>query len=189
MSQATAANPSDPDLIRACLDRDAAAWKELVERYGRLVYSIPLRCGLPAADADDVFQNVFFIVHRRLSTLKDHALLAPWLITVTQREVRRFQRRAPKDDWLDDTLADEGDAPLEQVQQWERQHAVRQALGQLEPRCREILNALFLDSEPSSYADLAKKLGVNPGSIGPNRARCFKKLQAILEAMGVNLDD
>ncbi len=40
---------SDPALVQACIDGDEGAWYELVERYSRLVYSIALRNGFPAA--------------------------------------------------------------------------------------------------------------------------------------------
>ncbi len=189
MSQATRSSyPSDPELVRACLDGEEAAWKELVERYSRLVYSIPLRYGLSPADADDVFQNVFLIVHRRLHTLKQQDLLAPWLITVTHREAKRLGKKLPTLAELDETLSDGADPPQDQVERWERQHLVRQALAQMEPRCREILTTLFLDSDLTSYERLAARLGITVGSIGPTRARCFKKLQAILVAMGLDSD-
>ncbi len=187
MSSVIDSATSDPELVRACLDGDEPAWKELVERYGRLVYSIPFRYGLNTADADDIFQDVFVIVHRRLDTLKDQTLLASWLITVTVRETQRWCKHARNHSTLDDRAPDGAQPPLEQVQQWERQHAVHQALAQLDPRCREILDALFLDGHPTSYEQLAVRLGVTPGSIGPWRARCFKKLEAILLKMGVDI--
>lgn len=187
MSQVMDSATSDPELIQACLNGDEPAWKELVQRYGRLVYSIPFRYGLNATDADDIFQNVFVIVHRRLDTLKDQTLLASWLITVTVRETQRWCKHTREHSPLDDTTLDGADPPLEQVQQWERQYAVHQALAQLEPRCREILTALFLDGDSASYEQLAARLGITTGSIGPTRARCFKKLEAILLKMGVDV--
>lgn len=189
MSQATRSSyQGDPELVRACLDGEEAAWKELVARYSRLVYSIPLRYGLSSIDADDVFQNVFLIVHRRLHTLKHKDLLASWLITITHREANRLGQKLPSFAELDDSLSDGADPPQDLVERWERQHLVHQALAQMEPRCRDILTTLFLDSTPTSYQALAARLGITAGSIGPTRARCFKKLQAILLAMGIEFD-
>ena len=76
---------SDSCLIQACLDGEDAAWRELVDRYGRLVYSVALRYGLSAVDVDDVFQNVFTIVFNQLAQLRNQKLLAAWLITITWR--------------------------------------------------------------------------------------------------------
>ena len=77
---------NDAALVHACLAGDQRAWDELVERYGRLVYGIPRRMGFSAADADDVFQNVFAILLRYLSDLRDYTRLAAWLVTTTRRE-------------------------------------------------------------------------------------------------------
>jgi RNA polymerase sigma factor (sigma-70 family) len=177
---------SDPTLIQACLDGDETAWNELVERYGRLVYSIPRRYGFSDTDADDIFQNVFTIVLRRLDSLRDQTRLSAWLITTTQRECWRLSKRMKNSDELDETIVDARAAPPEQVQRWERQHLVREALSQLDPRCQELLTALFLDNTNPSYEEVAGRLDMAVGSIGPTRARCFKRLEAILVKMGLD---
>ncbi|MER3408303.1 MAG: hypothetical protein C4292_06150, partial [Nitrososphaera sp.] len=110
-SKASSLYRSDTDLIQACLNKDENAWKELVERYGRLVYSIPLRYGLSPADADDVFQNVFTIVLRRLSSLRNQSSLTAWLITITQRESQRVGKGNQPHDELDERLEDDGTPP------------------------------------------------------------------------------
>jgi hypothetical protein len=71
---------------------------------------------------------------------------------------------------------------------WEKQHMVGQALNQLGQPCQGLLTALFLDTSEPSYERIAKQLGIAVGSIGPMRARCFKKLEAILVTMDVDLD-
>lgn len=179
---------NDPDLIKACLNGDEAAWNELVERYARLVYSIALRYGLSSIDADDVFQNVFTIVFRRLSSLRNQKLLAAWLITITSRECQRLRRRNPEAIEMDESIPDGGHLPHDEAQILERRHLVRTALDQLDPRCRELLIALFLDPSEQSYEKIASRLGMPVGSIGPTRARCFKKLEAILGEMDIDFD-
>lgn len=62
---------SDAALVRACLAGRPEAWRELIDRYGRLVHSIPRRYGWSEADADDVFQIVFAILYRKLDTIRD----------------------------------------------------------------------------------------------------------------------
>lgn len=176
---------SDPALIQACLDGDETAWHELVERYGRLVYSIPRRYGLCQADADDIFQNVFTIALRRLSSLRDQTRLSAWLITTTHRECWRLGKLARADAALDDAIVDVSSPPAEKILHWERQHLVRQALDQLDERCQALLTALFLEPTTPTYEEIAARVGMAVGSIGPTRARCFKKLEAILNEMGV----
>ena len=186
--EAPARHHGDPALVRACLAGDERAWDELIERYGRLVYSIPRRAGLSADDADDVFQDVFTTLFRRLDALRDRTRLSAWLITTTYRECWRTGKLAHRTVDLDDAVVDIGAPPLEEVVRWERKQGVRETLRCLDDRCRELLTALFLDPTAPSYEAIAARLRMPPGGIGPTRARCFKKLEAVLREMGVGLE-
>jgi RNA polymerase sigma factor (sigma-70 family) len=180
---------SDPELIKACQRGDQAAWNELVDQYGRLVYSIPRRYGLSDADADEVFAGVWATVFRKLDDLRDDTRLSAWLITTTHRECWRVSRKRSTYKELDAHFADVSEPSPDKAEAWERQHQVRRALQTLGGRCEELLTALFLErgGAETRYDVIAERLGMPVGSIGPTRARCFKKLQAILEEMGVGL--
>jgi len=176
----------DPALVQACLNGDQGAWDSLVERYGRLVYSIPRRSGLSAGDAEDVFQNAFTILFNRLASLRNQTCLAAWLITTTYRECWRLGKLTPTQADLTDSIADTGTPLPEQVERWEQQFLVREALNQLGPNCQELLKALFFDTSSPGYEEIGARLGLAVGSIGPTRARCLKKLESILADMGVD---
>src|SRR5437588_776507 len=48
----------DEWLVQGCLRGDQQAWGELIDKYKRLIYSIPIKYGASPADASDVFQAV-----------------------------------------------------------------------------------------------------------------------------------
>lgn len=175
----------DSRLIQDCLKGRQAAWDELVERYSRLIYSIPLRMGLSHTDADDVVQVVWGIVLRRLETLREVDRLSAWLIRTTHRESWRRGRQTRKHVSLDEAHADRATPDEDEVVVLERQQLVRQALEQLDERCRKLLMALFFDRESKGYDEIASDLGIKVGSIGPTRARCFKRLEKILGKYGI----
>lgn len=175
----------DSSLVRACLAGEPSAWDELVERYGRLVYSIPIRCGLAASDADDVFQTVFGIVLRQLSSLRDQTRLTAWLIRTTYRECWSVRKRLRGVRSLEQDAIDAAAPADEEVDRLERRQIVRQAMGQLDRRCRELLEALFYASDEPSYDEIAGRLNMKVGSIGPTRARCFRKLEEHLAELGM----
>ena len=181
-----AAYRSDPRLIQACLAGDEAAWSELVEKYQRLVLSVARKCGLSDTDADDVFQIVFTILYRRLEALTDQTRLSSWLITTTYRESWRFRKGGEAQTLPDEAVEDTGTPPEDLVAQAEREGLVREAMTQIDERCRELLIALFLSAGTPSYDEIATRFGMPIGSIGPTRARCFKKLEAILVALGID---
>jgi len=81
-------------------------------------------------------------------------------------------------------LADEALLPDEALIQLEEQHGVRLAVSQLDERCGKLLTLLFYEDEPLPYTEIAARIGVPEGSIGPTRARCLQKLLKILEKQG-----
>ncbi len=180
---------SDRKLIQGCLAGRQESWNELVDRYGRLVYSIARRYGLSDADADDVFQSVLTIVFRKLETLRDQSRLSAWLIRTTHRESLRVGRHGERPAELDREIVDVGAPSAEEAAVWERRELVRQALRRLGGRCEALLTALYLATGQASYDAIAEQLGMKVGSIGPTRARCFAKLEKILLEMGLEDED
>jgi len=178
--------PTDPELVRDCLKGDEHAWRNLIAKYSRLVYSIPFRYGMPSSDADDIFQATFTIAFRELRQLRNQASLSAWLITITRRECLRLLRLRHAHDELGEDIEDEQTSAPEQVERWEQQHVVHLGLTQLDERCRALLLALFIQAPTPRYEQISSKLGIPLGSIGPTRARCFKKLQAILTNLGID---
>lgn len=176
---------SDPDLIKACQRGDRSAWEQLVDQYGRLVYSIPRRYGFDDADTDDVFAAVWSTAFKSLDGLRDDTKVSAWLITTTHRECWRIGRKRGTYQHLDAAIPDVAQPDPQQAEKWERQHAVRSALRSLGGRCEELLTALFLDQGGENrYEIIAQRLGMPVGSIGPTRSRCFRKLQMVLQEMG-----
>lgn len=180
---------TDPELVAACLQGDEEAWAELVERYQRLVYSIAMRHGLAPEEADDVLQGVFIILLDKLDTCRDRERLSAWLTTITRREAWRVasERKRMVGPAVEDItyrLEDNGPPPEAVIEQIERQDTIRQALDRLGGRCRRLLWHLFYPQEPLSYAEIAERLAMPQGSIGPTRARCLEQLRRILRSMG-----
>jgi RNA polymerase sigma-70 factor (ECF subfamily) len=96
MSRAGNASSSDEELARRALAGEEAAFEALVSRYERRVYSLARRLTLSEADAEDVLQDTFVRVYRRLSSFRGEARFATWLFRVATNcalMLRRRQRR------------------------------------------------------------------------------------------------
>ena len=166
----------DPALVDACLDGDEVAWAELVDRYGRLVVSIPRRLGLSADDADDVFQDVFARVCERLDQLRDDGAFRPWIAQLTRRlcldRLRAHGREAPGDELA---LSE----PADLLAELELALDVRDALARLPEHCGEILDRFFARDE--SYRMIGDELGLPAGTIASRISRCLVRLREQLE--------
>lgn len=179
-------NRDDAKLIANCLDGDQSAWNELVERYGRLVYSIPRRYGLDDAASEDVFQGVFVTLFRSLDSLRDPQRLSAWLITCAHRESWRVGKKTNRHAHLNEAIVDVGSPGDDEIERWEHQHIVRRALRTLGGPCEKLLTALFMCDGQPNYQTIASQLDMPVGSIGPTRARCFTKLKPILTQLGLS---
>lgn len=183
--------PTEQELIDRCLRGDDAAWSALVGRYQGLIYSVPRRMGLAPEDASDVFQTVCVLLYQRLSTIREPARLGGWLLTTASREALRAARRGARrrrhgdlDDEAEDEPADVRPLADERREALERAQILRSALAELPERCRLLLEE-FLSADEPNYRDVARRLGIPIGSIGPTRARCFARLRELLVARGV----
>ncbi len=184
-------DPSDGELLAACNRGETWAWEALVERYQRLVYTIPLRHGLAEDDAADVFQTVFALLVQHLPTIREPQGLAKWLITTTKREtwslIHKRQREPASEDLAGLAQPEQGQVagdPHEDAL-WIEQALLRDALGRLGQRCRKLLWLLYYEGEELSYEEIGRRMGMPVGSIGPTRGRCLHKLREILTALGM----
>lgn len=82
-----------PDPLRRHREGDPEAFAALVADYRRPVYSYLIRCGVAEADRDDVFQGVFFKIHRAVEQYRPELPSHPWIFTIVANEVRSYLRR------------------------------------------------------------------------------------------------
>jgi RNA polymerase sigma factor (sigma-70 family) len=188
MKNVRSAADSDRDLIRRCQQGSAGAWQQALNKYERLVYSIPLRYGLSRDDAADIAQNTFIILIESLDTLSEDSRLGAWLATVARRHTWRLlerNRREIASEGLEgaDLAARAvllGESDADSIEHWELSELLETGLSQIGEPCRRLLLALYFQPELSSYAEVAASLGMPIGSIGPTRARCLKRLRQVL---------
>lgn len=170
-------DPSVVTLVTRAAGDDQEAWNELIERYSPLVWAICGRFGLSGHDAEDVSQSVWFLLVGQLGKLREPAALPGWLATTTRRECLRVLRVAARYDLTGQGPDDKYDAEIEElIITAERNAALRAALDELPPRCRQLL-LLLMSDPPRPYAEISEMLRLRIGSIGPQRARCLDHLR------------
>ncbi len=177
----------DALLVQQCLLGSEEAWSALIDKYKKLIYSIPLKYGFSPEDAAEIFQAVSLALLRDLAQLKEPRALAAWLIKLTARTcVRaRHEKQIYADVEIDeDDLAEREKLPEGLFQAVEREQILREALTQLTAECKRLVDLLFLTDPPIPYEQAARTLGLSTGSIGATRMRCLEKLRSQLEKKG-----
>lgn len=176
---------SDAKLIEGCRRGDGRAWEELVDRYERLVFSIPLNYGLAREDAADVVQVVFTALMQNLDSGAEIERLGPYLSTMARRHTwRLFESGRREGPGRFEDVAESGvlvgRPDIDAVELWEVTEWLHDGLGKLDETCRALLMALYLETGEPSYADVAARLGRPVGSIGPIRGRCLGALRTVM---------
>jgi RNA polymerase sigma factor (sigma-70 family) len=180
------APPSDTDLLARCRADDQDAWRALVERYASLILSVPRRYGLRPQRAEDVLAEVLLALVKSLSAIRDAQSLPQWLIRTATRATWEAARKDRAHLAPDDLPPLTGAAPPEElVAALEEEQIVREALLKVPERCRELLHLLYFAAPTPSYDEVAKRLKLPRGSLGPTRARCLEKLRPHLQGLGI----
>ena len=171
------------DLVAAALRGTQAAWQELHRRFSPLVLSVCRRHRLSQADADDVGQIVWLRVVEHLGLVRDPLALPGWIATTARNEclqVIKFRRRNESADPMVDQRFNRQETaePLERMHRLELHQALLDGLSQLPAHQRELMMLLIADPE-LPYREIAARLDIPIGSIGPTRARCLQKLRSM----------
>src|SRR5437016_12491175 len=138
---------NDTRLVKDCLAGSEEAWSLLIEKYKALIFSIPVKYGLPPHEAADVFQSTCMELLARLPELREPRALPKWLMQVAHHECYRWKRlgqRVVSRDADPDLPEPEIPAIAEElVRQTQEQQMLREAMAALTPQCRRLVELLF----------------------------------------------
>jgi RNA polymerase sigma factor (sigma-70 family) len=172
------------DLLRRAGDQDGAAWNELVSRYGQLVVRAAGAVGLQPSDAADAAQLTWLKLLAHVAEIREPEHLPGWLAVTARREAlnialktKRYSLSAEPDTertsrW---NLAVTDSYPVE----GHYSPIVAAALAQLPPRYEKLIRELMSDDCPH-YTEVAQRMGIPIGSIGPMRLRALHMLRQML---------
>lgn len=178
----------DRQLVKECLAGNEEAWSQLIDKYKALIYSIPVKYGLPPHEAADVFQSTCMELLTRLPELREPKALPKWLMQVAHHQCYRQKRQAER------LVSRDADVDLPEpetpaiaeflVQQTQEEQMLRDAMRTLSPQCRRLVQLLFFETPPCPYAEVAAELGLALGSIGFTRQKCMERLRRNLDELG-----
>lgn len=176
-------------IVMAAAAGDEGAWRALVERYERLVRSEVHRVQrLSREDYEDAVATTWLRLVDSISRLHNADAVASWLRTTAYREALRISRARARTAATEVGLSSEslGDEPdlTRNVMRGQIRQAITSAMDDLSPTGRRLLAALLEDPE-LSYRELEEDHGIGIGSIGPIRARVFRRVRTSLGEIGV----
>ena len=128
------------------------------------------RLGGPGVEVEDLTQEVFVLVNRRLREFRRESRLSTWLFSITAKMVANDRRRRRIRRWWTrfapeavERAAAPTDTPLEELEKRERRRQFYAALEALNERQRRVL--ILFELEEMSIAEIAALTGLRPGNV------------------------
>jgi len=147
------------------LDFDA-----VYEAHSQTVARWVARLGGAGVDVEDMTQEVFLLVNRRLAEFRQESRLTTWLFSITAKIVANDRRRRRIRRWWIrfapqkvEAAKATADTPLEQLERRERRTQFYQALDALNERQRRVL--VLFELEEMSVAEISALTGLRPGNV------------------------
>ena len=140
------------------------------EAHFAFVWRCALRLGAPMAAVDDLVQETFIVVHRRLPDFEGRSSLRTWLFGIVANVVRAHRRtalaRQPQELSAGepvevDRVADTAEGPFEIATKTEAAHVVNRLLDELDDEKREVFILAELEQMTAPEIALAVGLPLN----------------------------
>ncbi|GAB1349011.1 sigma-70 family RNA polymerase sigma factor [Ignavibacteriales bacterium] len=169
-------------LIQAFKDGEESAFKDLVVRHKEKVRNlIYLNLG-NTSSIDDISQDVFLSVYRKLKQFRFQSQFTTWLYTITINKIRDHVRKQKIMSIFSAFTGDEGDnipEPGGQKDNFDINEMVRDAVAKLPQKLREPL--ILRDFEGLSYQEISETTGIDIGTVKSRIFRAREALKKLLE--------
>ena len=179
---------AEADVVRRAQQGDVAAFEHIYRLHSRRVYSLCLRMAGNPTDAEDLTQDVFLQLFRKISTFRGESAFSTWLHRMSVNIVLMHFRKKPKGETSLETVAnqDEGsDGPAKEFGGADLRLdgvidrvALQAAISELAPGYR----AMFILHYVQGYKhnEIAEILGCTPGNSKSQTHKARIRLRELL---------
>ena len=188
-------NLPDADVARLAQQGREPAFRELVRRYERPVFSLVFRMVRDTATAEDLAQDTFIKVLNHIDKYRPEFKFSSWLFKVANNVAIDFLRRrqlstvsidgAPNASSVADIeatrfdIADKSESALEAMEARELGSSIERAIGALRPEYRSCI--MLRHVEGRSYEEIAATLDLPLGTVKTYIHRARHQLREALE--------
>jgi len=175
---------SDRDLAKSAAAGDMVAFEELYRRHNRRVYALCLRMTRSVEEAEDLTQEAFIQLYRKIGSFRGDSAFSTWLHRLTVNQVlMHFRKRSVKME----RTTEEGETPEQTVKGTENPNqmpvidriALDRAIAQLPPGYRTVF--LLHDVEGHEHEEVARILNIAVGTSKSQLHKARMKLRSLLK--------
>lgn len=162
---------------------DVTAFEEIYRSHYRRVYNQCLRMTRSTFEAEDLTQDVFIQLYRKLKTFRGESAFTTWLYRLTANVVLMHFRRTAlrpegKKNYLSDPIEHENQIAVPQTTSILDRISLQDAIQQLSPGYRAVL--VLHDIEGYEHGQISKLLGCAVGTSKSQLHKARKKLRDLL---------
>lgn len=162
---------SEPELIARSLDKDPAAYGELVERYKRAIYR---HCYALLRDedmAEDVAQETFITAYYKLASYDQSRKFSTWLFKISTNKALDLLKKGKHSAVNEKAILNALATSSYNADVMARDQEVHAAVEKLRPEYRAVVSLYYFEGK--SYEEIAEILAKPVGSIKAwmNRAK------------------
>ena len=181
------ASPDDARSDAATARVATASFEQIYNEYSAFAWRNARRLGVPSSGAEDVVQDVFIVVQRRLPDFDGRTTIQAWIFGILVRVVRHHRRRHQRKDArcvsleqgaeYNDSSLTSARSPSDQAESAERVRLLEKLLGQLDEGKRTLL--VLSELEGWTLREIAESLGSNTSTVHSRLSaakRAFEKL-------------
>jgi RNA polymerase sigma-70 factor, ECF subfamily len=188
---------SDQEVVRQAREGYERAYRELVRRYERPVFSLIYRMVRDRELAEDLAQDTFVKVLNALDSYRSEYKFSSWIFKIANNTAIDHLRRKELDtlslEGAPDAvnperaeatalqLGDRTESPLQEMESRELGSAIERAIGALRPEYRSCI--LLRHVEGRSYEEVAEILGLPLGTVKTYIHRARAELKTALESI------
>ena len=174
----------DYELTKLSAKGDMMAFEEIYNRHHRRVYSICLRMLQNTTEAEDLTQDVFIQLHRKIGSFRGDSAFTTWLHRLTVNQVlMHFRKRNVKFE----KTTEEGETPIQIVGGTQNPRkmpvvdkiAIEDAIAQLPDGYRNVF--VLHDVEGYEHEEVARILGCSVGTSKSQLHKARLKLRKLLQ--------
>jgi RNA polymerase sigma-70 factor (ECF subfamily) len=166
---------------------DRAAFEQLVDLFHEEIFRMVYYRTRSRMDAEDLTQDIFLLVYKNLSRLKDIDRFRPWIFSIAVNRVRDFHRRrriltffslsggGEDDEDTADREIEDDPGVLEQLMNHEFWEQVKQLSEKLSPVEREVFFLRFMDH--LSIKEISEVLSKSESAVKTHLYRSLKKFK------------
>jgi RNA polymerase sigma-70 factor (ECF subfamily) len=182
-------NAAEEDAILLAQQGDAAAFEELYRRYSRRVFAVCQRIVKNDSEAEDLTQEAFLQLFRKIHTFRSEAKFSTWMYRLTTNlALMRLRKKRHPEGSLDATVESEeedsrpvvepGGPDLRLSGALDRVN-LSKAIGQLPDGYREMF--ILHDVEGYEHHEIAKILGCSAGNSKSQLYKARLRLRELLQ--------